>query len=150
MRTGTVGASAICAARYRLAPATISKLWSVRGRTSKGDRTPWLRILSANSLRAESSKMRRGLVADSVRTASGRLRYSVAVFVFMDCSPLSGWNVRGVERTARGRPRLESLGLAGLRQFRLLLFGSLCCGVFDCRENEGGSFLDHFQALREQ
>ena len=47
MLTGTVGASAICAARYRLAPATISKLWSVRGRTSKGERTPWLRMLSA-------------------------------------------------------------------------------------------------------
>jgi hypothetical protein len=30
--------------------------------------------------------MRRGLVADSVRTARGRLRYSVAVFVFMGCS----------------------------------------------------------------
>ena len=90
MRTGTVGASAICAARNRLAPATISKLWSVRGRTSKGERTPWLRMLSANSLRAESSKICRGLVADSVRTARGRLRYSVAVFVFMGCSPLSG------------------------------------------------------------
>jgi integrase len=46
IRTGTVGASAIGAARYRLAPATISKLWSVRGRTSKGERMPWLRMLS--------------------------------------------------------------------------------------------------------
>src|ERR1017187_5366828 len=106
-------------------------------------------MLSANSLRAESSKMRRGLVADSVRTARGRLRYSVAVFVFMGCSPLSGWDVRGVERTARDRPHSQSR-LAGLRQFRLLLFGCLCCGVFDCGENEGGSLLDHFPALGEQ
>jgi hypothetical protein len=28
-----------------------------------------------------------GLLADSVRTARGRLRYSMAVFVFMGCSP---------------------------------------------------------------
>src|SRR5580658_10562620 len=101
MRTGTVGTSAICAARKRLAPATISKLWSVRGRTSKGERTPWLRMLSANSLRAESSKMWRGLVADSVRTPRGRLRYSVAVFGFMGCSPLSGLGRAGGELSGR-------------------------------------------------
>src|ERR1035438_1671602 len=45
---------------------------------------------SVSSLSAESSKIRRGLVTVSVRTARGRLRYSVAVFVFMGCSPLSG------------------------------------------------------------
>jgi hypothetical protein len=33
MRTGTVSASAICAARYRRAPATISKPFSVSGLT---------------------------------------------------------------------------------------------------------------------
>ena len=47
MRTGTVAASAICAARYRRAPEMISKPRSFRGRTSKGERTPWLRMLSA-------------------------------------------------------------------------------------------------------
>jgi hypothetical protein len=41
MRTGTV-ASAICAARNRRAPTTISKLRSFSGRTSKGERTPWV------------------------------------------------------------------------------------------------------------
>jgi hypothetical protein len=53
------------------------------GRTSKGERMPWLRMLAANSLRAESSKNRRGLVFDSVRMDSGRSRYSVAVFAIV-------------------------------------------------------------------
>src|ERR1700733_11237925 len=52
-------------------------------------------MLSANSLRAESSKIRRGLVADSVRTARGRLRYSVALWVFMGSLSLSGFLRRG-------------------------------------------------------
>jgi hypothetical protein len=33
------------------------------------------------------------------------------VFVFIVCSPLmSGWDVRGVERTARCRPLIQSRG----------------------------------------
>ena len=61
---------------------------------------PWLRMLSASSLRADSSKMRRGLVFDSVRMDSGRSRYSVVVAVFaivIECSLLgSGFGL--VER----------------------------------------------------
>src|ERR1039458_8430357 len=59
--------------------------------------------------------MRRGLVADSVRTPRGRLRYSVAVFVFMGCSPLSGLDHEvadngrqvsaGGQKLAQGTPR---------------------------------------------
>ena len=49
MRTGAVATSAICAARYRRVPKTISKLRSLVGRTSKRERerTPWLRMVSA-------------------------------------------------------------------------------------------------------
>ena len=59
------------------------------GRTSKGERTPWVRMLSASSFKASSSKMRRGLVVDSVSNARGRLRYSVALamVVFMVMAP---------------------------------------------------------------
>src|ERR1700677_4320569 len=43
---------------------------------------------SASSFKELSSKVRRGLVLDSVSNARGRLRYSVAlaIVVFMDCS----------------------------------------------------------------
>src|SRR5450631_3547535 len=100
-------------------------------------------MLSASSLRAESSKIRRGLVADSVRTARGRLRYSVAVLVFIGCSPLSGWALE--ELSGRHGPSASSKSwLTGLRQFRLRFFCCLCCGVFDCGEDYGGSLLDHF------
>src|SRR5271168_4587807 len=112
MRTGTVGASAICAARKRLAPATISKLFSVSGRTSRGERTPWLRMLSASSLRAASSKMRRGLVFDSLRSESETLRYSVALrmVVSMMLAPLE--RVEGA-CAAEGLSYLEAhLGVA--------------------------------------
>ena len=57
----------------------ISKPVSVRGRTSKGERTPWVRMESASSFKAICSKVRRGLVFDSLSRASGRLRYSVAL-----------------------------------------------------------------------
>src|ERR1035438_8759978 len=97
MRTGTVSASASWAARWRLAPATISKLRSVKGRTSKGERTPWLRMLAANSLRAEPSKNRRGLVFDSMRKDSGRSRYSVLVFAIVIRCSLLGSGFRLVE-----------------------------------------------------
>jgi len=40
-------------------------------------------MLSASSKSASSSMTRRGLVLDGVRRARGRLRYSVAVWVFM-------------------------------------------------------------------
>jgi hypothetical protein len=79
MRMGTVAASAICAARYRRASATISKPFSVSGLTSKGERIPWVRMLSASSFKAASSKMRRGLVLDSLKSESETLRYSVAL-----------------------------------------------------------------------
>jgi hypothetical protein len=40
-------------------------------RTSKGERTPWVRMDSApSSFKAASSKMRRGLVFDSLRSES--------------------------------------------------------------------------------
>jgi hypothetical protein len=39
-------------------------------RTSKGERTPWVRMDSASSFQAASSKMRRGLVFDSLRSES--------------------------------------------------------------------------------
>src|SRR5271170_873623 len=105
MRTGTVGTSAICAARKRLAPATISKLFSVSGRTRRGERTPWLRMLSASSLRAASSKMRRGLVFDSLRRESETLRYSVALrmAVSMVLAPFERLEGGGqIERTQAG------------------------------------------------
>ena len=106
---------------------------------------------SASSLRAASSKIRRGFVGDSLRTARGRSRYSVAVFVFMDCSPLSGWVVQvgGVS----GRPdaaRMFKPWLAGLRHIGFRFFGGFCQGFFEGREDHSGSLLDDFQALDEQ
>src|SRR6185312_7186948 len=95
MRTGTVGTSAICAARYRRAPATISKPFSVRGRTSKGERTPWLRMDSANSFKAISSKVWRGLVFDSFKRASETLRYSVALMTWVSMMVCSFRAVEG-------------------------------------------------------
>ncbi len=36
------------------------------GRTSKGDNTPWLRMLAASSLQRSFVEVRRGLVGDSI------------------------------------------------------------------------------------
>jgi hypothetical protein len=54
--------------------------------------------------------MRRGLVADSVRTARGRLRYSVVVFGFIVALLERVGVPVVVERTARGRPPLKRVG----------------------------------------
>src|ERR1700753_37373 len=100
-------------------------------------------MLSASSLSAASSKIRRGFVADSVRTARGRSRNSVVVVRFMGGSPLSGWVVQvgsgegGGTRRACSRPRS-----AGLRHVGFRFFGRLCRRLFEGREDYGGSFLD--------
>ena len=83
----------------------ISKPFSVRGRTSKGERTPWVRMLSASSFKAVSSKVRRGLVLDSFKRERGTLRYSVALMTWvsmMVCSfrAVEGW--KDTERTRAG------------------------------------------------
>ena len=114
IRTGTVSASAICAARYRRAPATISKPFSVRGRTSNGERTPWVRILSQSSLRAASSKIRRGLVFDSLSSDRDTLRYSVALITVVSMirgSFRARLSVEG-HRAARSDCPFQGSGLA--------------------------------------
>ena len=64
MRAGKENTSAISEARKRLAPATISKP-SEFGRTVMGWMSPLVRMDSASSCSLASSKVRRGLVADS-------------------------------------------------------------------------------------
>src|SRR6202789_770977 len=92
----------------------ISKPFSVRGRTSKGERTPWLRMDSASSLRAVFSKVRRGLVFDSLKTASETLRYSVALMtvVSMMRGSFRAWLGVGGHRAARSCCPLQGSGLA--------------------------------------
>ena len=60
-RIGATSNPASFAARYRCAPVTISR-WLFTGRTSRGDRMPLLRMLSASSSRNDWSKTLRGLV----------------------------------------------------------------------------------------
>src|ERR1700677_232331 len=93
MRTGNSVNSARCAARKRLAPATISYP-SLLGRTVRGWISPWVRRLAASSANLLSSKMLRGLVVDSWM----RLRAMVwnpAVF-FMGGSSVGCCTGRGV------------------------------------------------------
>src|ERR1700745_4009260 len=89
MRTGTVGTSAICAARQCRAPATISKPFSVRGRTSRGERTPWVADGLGQFLQSDFIKdtARVGLGLTHQRE-SETLRYSMAltICVSMMCS----------------------------------------------------------------
>src|ERR1700729_181688 len=121
-RTGIRSATIlpICAARNRLAPATISKLFSVRGRTRRGERTPWLRMLSARSSRAASSKLRGGFVLDSWRSESETLLYSVALrmVVSMVLAPFERLRVEGEKSGHRLVYPLHKRGLATNRLFR--------------------------------
>src|ERR1700758_517709 len=68
---GMENSSANCAARKRLAPATISKP-SELGRTVMGWMRPCCRMLAASSCSLESSNVRRGLVADSWMVSRAR------------------------------------------------------------------------------
>ena len=102
-------------------------------------------------MRAASSKTRRGLVADSVKTLSGRLRYSVAVWVFM-AALLERLNVRG-RRSGQHQAVCRLRWLVGFRQFRRIFLcsgGGFRCAVFKCGEDDGRSFLDHLKALGEE
>ena len=82
----------------------ISKPFSVRGRTSKGERTPWLRMDSASSFNAVGSKVRRGFVFDSFNTDSGTFLYSVAltIWVSMMISSFRAVEGEGTERHTSG------------------------------------------------
>src|SRR5579883_1268146 len=124
MRTGTVSCSANCAARYRRAPNTISKPFSVAGRTSKGERTPCVRMVEASSFKAASSKTRRGLVFDSLSRESETLRYSVALMTWVSMMVCSFRAVEGEGHGAvhvgRGSaPRWSGLAANALVRERL-------------------------------
>ncbi len=80
----------------------ISKPFSVRGRTSSGDKTPWVRMDAASSCNATGSKVWRGLVFDSFRTDKGTLRYSVALTIWV--SMMTG-SFRAVEGEGTERQR---------------------------------------------
>src|SRR6266702_2061349 len=71
MRAGMAKSSASCAARKRLAPATISKP-SEFGRTVMGWMRPCCLMLSASSCSLDSSNVRRGLAADSWMVSRAR------------------------------------------------------------------------------
>src|ERR1700679_1967115 len=96
------------------------------GRTSRGERMPWVRMLSASSFKESSSKVRRGLVLDSVSNARGRLRYSVAlamVLVFMAMAPFERLHCVGcceadaLSHPLRGGKGLGAWGLLLLEGF---------------------------------
>src|SRR5580693_4771421 len=70
-------------------------------------------MLAANSLRAESSKNRRGLVLDSVRTDSGRSRYSVLAFAIVIRCSLLGSGFQLVEQVGSERTGLITLSARG-------------------------------------
>src|SRR6266851_6555886 len=76
--TGTSSSPARCAARWRRAPATISKCPLTR-RTTSGESTPCVRMLAASSSSRSSSNTLRGLVEDLINSVNGMLRYSLVV-----------------------------------------------------------------------
>src|ERR1035437_4193235 len=104
-------------------------------------------MISASSLSAEFSKMRRGLVADSVRTARGRSRYSVVVFGFIVAlldrvGRSGGGGADGIRP-----PAAEKSWLAGFRQFRFCFLHLFRSGCFKRGKNDGWTPLDNLQAL---
>src|SRR5258708_2020533 len=80
MRTGISLKPARCAARQRRAPVTISKCPFTR-RTTSGESTPLLRMLSASSSSRSSSNALRGFVLDSINSTIGTLTYSFKDFI---------------------------------------------------------------------
>ena len=85
-----------------------------------------MRMLSASSFKASSSKIRRGLVLDSVSMERGRSRYSAAgvMVVLMVMAPFERWHCKKVvERTrfsvsAPLRRRFRRVGSAAAAQRR--------------------------------
>src|ERR1019366_1200657 len=88
--------------------------------------------------------MRRGLVVDSVRTASGRSRYSVVVFGFIIALLERVGRSGGGGADGMRPPAAEKSWLAGFRQFRFR------CRRFKRGKNDGRGALDNFQALGQE
>ena len=114
--TGTSRSPAICAARQRRSPATISCPPLARGRTTIGWTMPRERTECASSSRADSSTIRRGWCRPRWMRSTGRLRTLSFPTPLVAPGPVSG--VAGApgmfpRRASRPRPSPRFLDISG-------------------------------------